>query len=189
MKGHLKTYLKQRYISTLSFSVALTSSFLIWPRKGSDSTTSFTQMMWHWNIRKNRLWMGKVVVYAPNERAGPLPLFLLYISIRILLVFTWQEKQCSGYLTFYYRSVSSDHYLWLTDPDPRIPVPLTNGSDSGSLRQWPSRCQQKIFFLPPSFFLSLFEGTFTSFFTDKMPCRSHKTVEIKGFSYYFCLTM
>jgi hypothetical protein len=80
-EGTLDTYLKQRYISTLSFSVALTSSFLIWPRNGSDSTTSFTQMMWHWN-RKNRLWTGKIV-YAPAERAGTLPLFLLYPYTRV----------------------------------------------------------------------------------------------------------
>ncbi len=30
-------------------------------------------------------------------------------------------------------------------------------------------------------------GTFTSFFRGKKSKRSHKTVEIKGFSYYFCL--
>jgi hypothetical protein len=37
------------------------------------------------------------------------------------------------------------------------------------------------------FCIVLFEGTFTSFFKDKKSQRSHKTVEIKVFSYYFCL--
>jgi hypothetical protein len=32
----------------------------------------------------------------------------------------------------------------------------------------------------------LFEGIFTSFFNKKLK-RSHKTVEIQGFSYYFCV--
>jgi hypothetical protein len=38
-----------------------------------------------------------------------------------------------------------------------------------------------------NFGLSLFEGTFTSFFKDKKSKRSHKTAGIKVFSYYFCL--
>merc|ERR1712203_726920 len=37
--------LKHLYISTLSFSVALTSSFLTCPRNGSDNTTSPTHKM------------------------------------------------------------------------------------------------------------------------------------------------
>jgi hypothetical protein len=37
------------------------------------------------------------------------------------------------------------------------------------------------------FCLLLFEGTFTSFFKDKKSKRSHKTVGIKDFFYYFCL--
>ncbi len=35
----------------------------------------------------------------------------------------------------------------------------------------------------------LLEGAFTSFFKDKMSKRSHKTVGIKVFSYYFCLVI
>jgi hypothetical protein len=35
----------------------------------------------------------------------------------------------------------------------------------------------------------LFEGAFASFFKDKKSSRSHKTVEMKVFSYNFCLMM
>ncbi len=84
------------------------------------------------------------------------------------MVFTWQEKQCSGHLTFLYRSGSSDLYLWLKDPAPALFVKI------------PKKC----FFSPSFFCLLLFEGTLTSFFTDK---KSQNGQEIKGFSYYFCL--
>jgi hypothetical protein len=39
----------------------------------------------------------------------------------------------------------------------------------------------------PFFCILLFEDTFKSIFKGKKSKRSHKTVEIKGFSYYFCL--
>ncbi len=63
-------------------------------------------------------------------------------------------------------------------------IPLTNGSGSGScsFRQWPSRCQQ-IF---PQSFLLLFDGTFTSFFTDKKKSQNSRN---QGFSCHFCLMM
>ncbi len=60
-------------------------------------------------------------------------------------------------------------------------MPLTNGSGFGSrsyyFRHWPSRGQQKTYFLK----VLLFEGTFTSVFKDKKSKRSHKTVGIKVF--------
>ncbi len=65
-------------------------------------------------------------------------------------------------------------------------LPLINGSGSFSFRQWSSKRHQKIIFFW-CFCLLLFEGKFTSFFKDKKSQRSHKTLEIKGFSYYFCL--
>ena len=70
-------------------------------------------------------------------------------------------------------------------------MPQNNGSGFGSgscyFRHSPSRHQQ-ITNLKKKFFCSLlFEGTFTSFFKDKKSKRSHKTVGITVFSYYFCL--
>ncbi len=65
-----------------------------------------------------------------------------------------------------------------------VPLSLTSSSGSGSSSrsysfcQWPSTCQQKIFF---SICLLLFEGAFTSFFKDKMSQKSRN----QGFSYYF----
>jgi hypothetical protein len=57
----------------------------------------------------------------------------------------------------------SDPWYFGTDPDPH----LWSVSASCSFRQWPTRCQQKIIFFPKCFCLLLFEGTVTSFFTDK----------------------
>ncbi len=77
-------------------------------------------------------------------------------------------------------SGSSDLYLWLTDTEPALLVITLQDAN------------KKIIFSQAFFLLItilLFEGTLTSLFTDKMPCRSHKIVKIKGFSYYFCLTM
>ncbi len=50
-------------------------------------------------------------------------------------------------------------------------VPMTSESGSGFFRQWLTRC----------FLVLLFEGTFTSVFTDKKSKRSQKIVEIRVF--------
>ncbi len=57
-------------------------------------------------------------------------------------VFLFLYGQCSGSVTFWYGSVS---------------LPLSNGSGSGScsFRQWPSRCQQKMFIIFVSYFLKV----------------------------------
>ncbi len=63
-------------------------------------------------------------------------------------------------------------------PAPRIPTTdlrIQIRIQTCCFRQWPSRCQLKIFVC-----LLVFEGIFTSFFKDKSH-RSHKTVEIKVF--------
>jgi hypothetical protein len=75
--------------------------------------------------------------------------------------------QCGGSVTFWYGSGSAD-------PDPRIrTVPLTYesgfGSGSGSFRQGPSICQQKIILFMKVLF--------------------RKAVEIKVFLAIFCLMM
>jgi hypothetical protein len=46
---------------------------------------------------------------------------------------------------------------------------------------------KKLIFFIKFFCILLFEGAFTSFFKDKKSKSSHKTVEIKFLSYYFCL--
>jgi hypothetical protein len=66
-------------------------------------------------------------------------------------------------------------------------MPLTNGSGSSYFRHWLSRRQQKNNFQKKFLCLLLCEGTFTLFFKDEKSKRSHKTVGIKVFSYYFCL--
>ncbi len=69
---------------------------------------------------------------------------------------------------------------WNFGMDP-IRGSITNGSGSGSRSfcQWPSIGQQKNNFLLFSVF------TFTSFFKDNKTFRSHKTVEIKVFLFFF----
>ncbi len=69
--------------------------------------------------------------------------------------------QCSGSVTFWYRS----------------------GSGSCSFLQWLSRCQKMFFSC--FFCLLLSEGTLSSFFKDKKLARTHKTVVIKVFLNFF----
>ena len=65
--------------------------------------------------------------------------------------------------------------FWIHDIFERVQIRgsviLTYGSrscsGSGIIRQWPSRCQQKIFIFSKYFCLLLFDGTFTSSFEDK----------------------
>ncbi len=67
-----------------------------------------------------------------------------------------KKKQCSGSVPFCYGSGSSDPYHFVTDPDPPIRTSVLFVSDL------PDATQMFFCFL-------LFEGTFTSFFTDKKP--------------------
>ncbi len=67
----------------------------------------------------------------------------------------------------------ADPWHFGVDPDP--------GSGSCYFRHWPSRCQQKTKILTQFFLLFTFEGTFTSFFKDKMSQNSRN----QGFSYLF----
>jgi len=74
-------------------------------------------------------------------------------------------------LKFWSGSGSAEPYLWLMEPDPAKFV---------SDLQRESRRQQKKFFC-----LLLCEVTFTKSFEDKKSWRSHKTVEIKVYLYFF----
>ncbi len=49
--------------------------------------------------------------------------------------------QCSGSLTFWYRSRSANPHLWLTDPDQASDL-----DPDPAFHQWPSRDKQKIIF-------------------------------------------
>ncbi len=66
-------------------------------------------------------------------------------------------------------------------------MPLTNGSGSGScyFRHYPSRCQQKTYFLTQYFGLLLFKLHLHHFSKIKSQKKS-KNSRIQGFSYYFC---
>ena len=48
---------------------------------------------------------------------------------------------------------------------------------------------KKLIFVTKFFCFILFEGTFTSFFTDKKVKKKWQNSRIQGFSYYFCLVM
>ncbi len=82
--------------------------------------------------------------------------------------------QCCGSMTFLCGSGSADTCLWLMDTDPAVfIIDLQDANKKQVLLKF--------------FCILLFEGTFTSFLKDKKSKKRHKTVEIKVFSYYFCL--
>jgi hypothetical protein len=69
---------------------------------------------------------------------------------------------------------------------PKKPQKTQKNPEKPKKTHWAGFFKKKTGFFPtlpgPDLFcLSHFEGTFTSFFTDKRPKRRHKTVEIKGF--------
>jgi hypothetical protein len=71
--------------------------------------------------------------------------------------------------------------FWYWDPDPRYPCLWQMDPGSCYFRHWPSRHQRQKTNFKKFFCLSLFDGTFTSFFKDKKSKRSHRTVGIKVF--------
>ncbi len=100
-----------------------------------------------------------------REKEGPLYIWMQALCEPSLHCFN-PAKQCCGSMTFWggSGSGSADPCLWLMDPD--------TDPDPGSIsccffRHWPSRCQQKTYFLHNFFCLFLFEATFTKFFKDK----------------------
>jgi hypothetical protein len=96
---------------------------------------------------------------------------------------TFPYNQCSGSMKFWCGcgSGSADPCLWLIDPDP------DSDPDSAIFVTDLQDANKKLIFTKSFCAYNFFEGTFTSFFKDKKSKRSHKTVGIKVFSYYFCL--
>ncbi len=88
------------------------------------------------------------------------------------LTYCWLAFQCSGSVTYWYGSGSSDPYLWLTDPPPD---PILYASELQDVNK--KMC------------LLLFEGSFTSFFGDKKVTKNSQNRRSQGLSYYVHLIM
>ncbi len=71
----------------------------------------------------------------------------------------------------------------------RWSVPLTNGSGFGScyFRQWPSWCQQKIFFLLSFLLIRYFLNVHLHHFSKIKVIKKSQNSRNQCFSYYFCL--
>ncbi len=102
-------------------------------------------------------------------------LFSYFNALCLKKMLVESKNQCSGSMTFG------------VDPDPRI-----QASDkwirillSSLTFKMPTKTNLKKSF--PAYCLLLFGGSFTSFFKNKKPKRSHKTVEIKVFFLLFLL--
>jgi hypothetical protein len=119
-------------------------------RACSDPASASEKLSWPFLYICLRPTEGIILSFYIYKKFNSLALKKSYLRIRQDDWYRWQG-QCSGSVTFWYRSGSALR---------------TCGSGSCSFRQWLSRCQQKIMFFS-SFCLILFEGTFTSFFKDK----------------------
>jgi hypothetical protein len=119
---------------------------------------------WHLG-QKSHWWKARIRIHNSSVRiqgSGSVPkchgswTLMLWISIK---------TPCNYYILHFFGSVT----FWYGSGS----VPLTNGSGSCSrsiscyFHHWPSRSQQRTIFSLSFSALIVFEGTFTSFFTDK----------------------
>jgi hypothetical protein len=86
-------------------------------------------------------------------------------------------------MTFWGGSGSADPCLWLMDPDSDPDL----GSGSCYFRHWPSRCQQKTYFLTQLFLLITFCKVHLHNFLKIKSQKESQNCRNQGFTYYFCM--